>query len=235
MFGCALLSYLLVAPSLTASYMLPALIRLRQSFAPAVQVLIATLALTKALVRSSVINNRIYVGVILVSIVAPLSACLNMLFDRKDKIEGWFYDSYFNLFLVLGPYFFCLCIVTAAFLWIPPSSKRIKFSQRDIKFQITRLLSIPSGLIVAKIIWLINCTSNEDFDRLPSLAYLSIGLVIGYVIIRALDYLVWRQEHAMNALIDTLQGLYQIDIDSKEREAMSAPYWKELREFHSKY
>ena len=231
--GYALVSYLLAVPSLTVCCLRDVLtsmmtLRVRAGLAGASRAWTA--------MANCTINNRIYAGLILVSIVAPLSSCIHMLFDKDSQIEGWYYFSYFYLYLVLGPYFFCLCIIAAAFLWIPPKTKRIKVSQRSIKFQLTRILSIPFGLIVGKIIWLLQVTSNGEFHQLPSLLSLAAGIAIGYVAIRILDYLVWRQEHAMNALIDSLEGLYNLpNIDHVQRTELAKPYWKELREFHSKY
>jgi uncharacterized membrane protein YcfT len=190
---------------------------------------------TRALIQSAIINNRFYAGLILVVIVAPLSACIHALPGMKDKVNGdWFYENYHDLYLVLGPYFFCICIMIAAFLWVPPKTERIKISRKHVSFQITRALSIPLGLVFGKIVWLICCTNNEDFDLLFHPIFL-LGTAISYPIVRLLEYLVWRQEHAMNALIDSLEGLYRLDIDKKEREKIAAPLWRDLRQFNSKY
>lgn len=194
-------------------------------------------AVKSPLASSVTINGRIYAGLVLVGVVAPLSACIHMLPGMKDLVSAdWYYECWYNLYLVLGPYFFSLCIVVAAFLWIPPKTKRIKFSQKSLSFQLTRLLSIPAGYIIGKIVWLILCDKDEDYEALGHWSMYVGGVVIGYVIIRVLDYLVWRQEHSMNALIDSLEGLYRrVEIDFKTRDEMAAPYWKELRQFHSKY
>ena len=209
---------------------------LSQRCAPAERVLLAIRVQTKPLASSITINNRIYGGLILVIIVAPLSACIHMLPGMKDLVsKEWFYECWYNLFLVLGPYFFSICVVLTSFLWLPPISKRIKFSKKSISFQLTRAFSIPLGYCIGKIVWLIFCDTNADFERLGNPLFFVGGAVIGYVALRVLEYLVWRQEHVMNALIDSLQGLYKIDIDPIEREKMAAPYWNELRQFHSKY
>lgn len=234
--GSGLLSFLSELYSRSVCFLRGVQTHLTTRRAHVVQDLHAIPASIKPLVKSAILNNRIYVGLGLVTVVGPLSTCIQMLPGMKDLVsKEWFYECWYNLFLVLGPYFFSASIVLAAFLWIPPVSKRIKWSQKDIKFQLTRALSIPLGLIIAKIIWLIFCDSNADFEALPHWSFLSGGLVIGYVAIRFLDYLVWRQEHVMNALIDSLEGLYNLDIDHKMRTDMAKPYWKELREFHSKY
>lgn len=236
--GCAFASYWLAVPSHSQSYYQGAVMILRKSFAPVAQAALAIHARTKA-VRSTIINNRIYAGLVLVVIVAPLSACIHMLPGMKDNpvsVEVWFYQVWYNLFLVLGPYFFSMCIILAAFLWIQPVNKRIKFSQKPVSFQLTRALSIPFGYCIGKIIWLIFCDNNDDFERLGHWSFFAGGVVIGYVLFRMLDYLVWRQEHAMNALIDTLEGLYKApNIEHEQRNKIATPYWQELREFHSKY
>jgi hypothetical protein len=191
---------------------------------------------TQALIQSAIINNRFYAGLILVLLVAPLSACIHALPGMKEEIhvEGWLYENYHDLFLVLGPYFFALCIVFTGFLWVPPKVQRIKFSKKHISIQLTRAWSVPMGLIIGKIVWLICCTNNEDFDVVFHPIFF-LGGVVSYPVVRLLEYLVWRQEHVMNALIDSLQGLYKLDIDPKEREKMAAPLWNDLRQFNSKY
>lgn len=235
MAGSALASYLLAVPYRGVSFLRVVQISMTILGALAGRARVA-LVWIRPLVNSVTINNRIYAGLVMVSIVAPLSACVHMFLDKDAVVEGWYYYSNFYLFLVLGPYFFCLSIITAAFLWIPPIEKRIKFSQKDIKFQLTRILAIPFGLIAGKILWLLQVTSHEEFHQLPSFLSVIAGLVIGYLIIRILDYLVWRQEHAMNALIDSLEGLFSIpDMDHKQRTELAKPYWQELRKFHSKY
>lgn len=238
--GCVLLSWLSGVPLLTQSYLLHVcrIFLMRMNLVLAALEVRATLVSIKALVKSAIINNRVYVGLILVVIVAPFSTCIHMLPGMKDLVsKDWFYQCYYNLYLVLGPYFFCVCIVIAAFLWIPPVNKRIKFSRKSISFQLTRALSIPLGLVIGKIIWLtFLCDSNDDFERLGHWSVFAGGIVIGYATILVLDYLVWRQEHVMNAHIDSLQGVYSIkDLDHETRDKMAAPYWNELRQFNSKY
>lgn len=234
---CALQYLLLGAHYHTAFYFTLAQQKTR-AMVPVLAALVppAFLAWIKA-VANCAINNRIYGGLGLVVIVAPVSACIHMLPGMKELVnKDWFYKSYYNLFLVLGPYFYCLCIVLAAFLWIPPKMQRIKFSQRELSFQITRALSIPFGLIVGKIVWLIFCDSNDDFELLGNPLFFLGGVVVSYIAFRVLEYSVWRQEHAMNAIINTLEGLYNTPgFTEEQRREMSAPYWKELREFHSKY
>lgn len=239
--GLALSSYWLAAPSLMVCYFGAAWSKmnlfLRTIRAHVVRVQPVTRASMHLPVRSGIVNNRVYVGLVLVIIVAPLSACIHMLPNMKEVVsEEWFYKCWYNLYLVLGPYFFCLCIVIAAFLWIPPSAHRIKFTKKDLSFQLTRALCIPFGYIIGKIVWLICCDNNEDFERLGHPLFFLGGIIIGYITFLFLEYLVWKQEHVMNALCDSLEGLYKIqDLDCNTRESMAAPYWKELRQFNSKY
>lgn len=181
-------------------------------------------------------NNRIFIGLSL-GLVSPLLTCVHMLPGMKEEVsKEWFYGNYHDLLLVEGPYFFCAAICFVAFVLTPRIEKRIKFSRWNLKIQLTRFLSIPAAFFITKIIWLFNIETNDQFDTfLVPAPYWIAGLIIGYSLIRALDYLVWRQEHVMNALLDSLEGLHQIDVDQATLKEKSFPIIQELRQFNSKY
>lgn len=243
--GSALWCWLLGAPSHGQHFLwsLPHALKNRSLMNRLKTFVLAALAVlvipvsTRALIQSAIINNRIYIGLFLSIIVAPLSACIHVLpgMGTEIHIEGWLYENYRDLFLVLGPYFFCLFILISVFMLVPPTTERVKFSKKHVSFQITRMISLPMGLVIGKIIWLSLCSTNEDFDVLFHPVFFLGGLV-SYPLIRLLDYLVWRQEHVMNALIDSLDGLYnKVDIDAETKLKMAAPLWRDLRKFNSKY
>lgn len=188
-----------------------------------------------AMALSITVNLRVYLGWCLVGI-SPAAACVHMWMDRSVKIDGWYHENYFHLFMLLGPYLFCLCVLLGIYLIIPPAKeKSIKVFKRTLRWQTNRLMSYPIGFVIGKLIWLTMTTSNEDYWSLPGASIFIVGFALAYLTLTQLDYWTWRKFHAFDGIVSTLEGLYNSTIDSKEKIELAKPYMKELKEFNSKY
>lgn len=196
----------------------------------------ASLALIKALALSSTSNVKVYVGLFLI-VLSPFGACIHLFYDRKSEV-AWLMDyhqNYFHLFNLLGAWIFSLIVFTGLFILLPPVQKTWKVYKYSLKVQLTRLLALPIGFVMSKIVWLIQTTSNEDFWSIPGWSYTIAGLCVGYVFIRSIDYFIWKQFHAFDALLASLEGLHQLDIPGEMLREKAAPLINELKQFHSKY
>jgi hypothetical protein len=196
----------------------------------------AFLALMKALALSSTSSGRIYVGLLLI-VTSPLAACIHLLFDRSETVS-WlaeYHQNYFHLFNVIGAWLFALVVCFGLFLILPPVVKTWKVFKYTLQVQVTRILSIPIGFVMGKIVWLVQTTSNEDYWSLPGWSYTIVGLGVGYMIIRSMDYFIWKQFHALDALLDSLAGLHQIDLPAEVLREKAAPLIQEIKQFHSRY
>jgi len=146
-------------------------------------------------------------------------------------IENWFH--YFNL---IGPYLWGLWVLFGVALLIPPFPKTFKAFKYSLKVQITRMLSIPIGIAIAKIVWLSMISSNDDMWSLPKIGFFTFSVIIGYALYRTIEYFTWRKFHAFDGIIASLEGLYKSEhIEEKEKRKIAEPLWKELKEFHSIY
>jgi hypothetical protein len=196
----------------------------------------AFLALTKALALSTTSSGRIYAGLLLI-VTSPLAACIHMMFDKSDSVS-WlveYHQNYFHLFNLIGPWLFTLVVCFGLFLILPRVVKTWKVFKYTLQVQLTRILSIPIGFVSGKVVWLVQTTSNEDYWSLPGWSYTVVGVSVGYMIIRSMDYFIWKQFHALDALLDSLVGLHQIDIPAEALREKAAPIIQELKQFHSRY
>jgi hypothetical protein len=189
-----------------------------------------------AMALSITVNLRTYLGWCLVG-VSPAAACVHMWFDRNEKIADWYHESYFHLFMLLGPYLFCLVVFIGIYLVIPPAKeKTIKVFKRTLHYQTTRLMAYPIGFAIGKIIWFIQTTSNEQYWDLPTVSIFAVGLALAYLTITQIDYWTWKKFHAFDGIVSSLNGLYDSPyIENRDKIELAKPYMKELKEFHSKY
>lgn len=141
-------------------------------------------------------NNRIYVGLVLMGVVTPLSSCIYMLFNREIVIAGWYHLNYFHLFLLLGPslsVFFC---IAGMFLLFPEGCKR------------SYALIVPAGYTLAKIFWLIKITSNEEFWAMVPWSFLLVGLLVSAALFFMLDWLAHNKFHGADSFNARMGTLY---------------------------
>lgn len=213
--------------------------QMKSSLLPIVRALaspvVASLVWTQSLVKSTMLNGRIYLS-LAIFCASPFGFSIHTYFDRKIVYESMgFIENWFHLFNMIGPYIFALMISIGFCLMIPPKQKTFKAFRFSLKVTLTRIASIPVGLIVAKIIWLCCVTSNDDFFTIPNWSFFIGGFLIGYVIYSIVEYLTWRKYHAFDGLVATIEGLYLIEISEDVRKEKVLPLLRELKEFHSKY
>jgi hypothetical protein len=70
------------------------------------KVLAVGLSALKQLRLSRAVNAEIYLGGLVMGVVAPLAGCAYMIFSRTEHVQGWYHVNYFHLFYLLGPHFF---------------------------------------------------------------------------------------------------------------------------------
>lgn len=179
-----------------------------------------------ALLTLSQANRRILIGVGFMGVVAPLSACLYMLFDwRVDKVAGWYHDNYFHFFLLLAPYF-CLmfCLIGVWFLF-PYRSKR------------AYALTIPAGVTMGKILWLSLVTSNTEFYSFVPASFIFYGGLISVFLFISLDWLSHRKFHREDAFKARMNKLCELadDFEDSKFKSMVKNVWREEKQFLKQY
>jgi hypothetical protein len=178
-----------------------------------------------SLTTLSNLNVRIFVGLGVMGVVAPLSACFYMLFDRVDYVQDWYHVNYFHLFFLLGPHLFILSGVVGAWFLFPQGSKR------------AYALVVPAGYTIAKILWLIQCSSNEDFWSVVPLSFILTGVLISAFLFISLDWLAhnkFHREDAYQARMDNLVKLAD-EFDDVKFKSMVKTVWREKEAFQKQY
>lgn len=154
-------------------------------------------------------TRRIYLGLALILVAAPLSGAAYQLFDITVIDHSWYYRTYFDFFLILGPYLtICLCLIGTSLLF-PQDSVRAYF------------LLPPLALYVSKILWLCVAESNNDFNAfwqaIPYYFFLT-GAIIAFTLIFTFNFLMTLHFHKREGTIARILGILDCPgIEDSER------------------
>lgn len=178
-----------------------------------------------ALPLTLTVNARLFLGLVMMGVVAPLAACAYMVFNRGFIIEHWYHVNYFHLFFLLGPHLFNVACFFGIFLLFPRGSKRAYF------------IAIPFGYTMAKILWLIQVSDNKALWSLVPSSFILGGMAISVVLLLIMDWLSWRKFHRADAFDARLNGLAQVadDLPAEKVKSMFLTTWREKKEFQKQY
>lgn len=171
-------------------------------------------------------NNRTYLALILLLVVAPLSEVAYMLFDKSApiitwypgqhwityegvRVEGWYYMNFWALFYQLGPHIQDVVILTAAFFLMPETDKDGKPDDRRW------LLVFAAGYPFAKILWAIQIGSDAEIHQIIPGSFLLVGLLIGFFWLFSFNYLVSLYYHKRTRPVATMEGAAKCDYISE--------------------
>lgn len=177
------------------------------------------------LLATASVNKRIYVGLVLVGVLAPVAGSFYVYLSQEVIDKTWYYRNYFNLFLVLGPSLKMICVFLGLFFFMPQGSKR------------AYLLALPLGEEIGKIIWLISITTNEQYWSIAPFHILFVGFVIAIVLLISSDWLSWRFFHRELAHDARLKLIYsnREEFSSDKLASMYNTVMKEKVEFQKQY
>jgi hypothetical protein len=181
--------------------------RLRQVVASALREILAIL---HALACSATVNMRIYAGLVMVWVLAPLASCIYQLYNpTADMDPGWYHINGYYFFHALGPYISLFIGLVGLYFVFPPSRR-------------TFLISVPTiGWAIAKIIKIILCTSNDDWHANISIPVFIAGVCSSMVLLISVDWFAWRKYHKFDGNMCRLEGLVSISsMPEKEKQIL---------------
>jgi hypothetical protein len=176
-----------------------------------------------ALMMAATVNRRIYVGLMVMFVGAPLSYCWYALFEGAPRIPGWFHvNLYHLLFLIRFQIAFAVFFI-GLYHYLPQDRR-------------TKLLSIPLGFLFMSIVVNIMAKSNDDIHRIANLSIWAAGVCLSLVLFFGLDYFVWRKFHRADAFEKRLDGIAEIanDLPAEKVVSMFTTTWRERKEFKAK-
>lgn len=143
----------------------------------------ATLATLRALVTEVNSNDRLFVGLVLLLVVAPVSSKAYVFFEGQAVDRNWFHTNYYYLFINLGPTLKDFFGLLGIFFLFPA---RVKVSY---------IISAPLGFTAADLLNKYYATSNAEFVSTPSflITSLLIGLLLGVLL--SADYFLYKHHH----------------------------------------
>ena len=206
--------YLSVA--LRKSSRLASKIRLPHRLASAVREMSAGLS---ALVNSSTVNMRIYVGLVLVWVLAPLSLSICYIFDKSVLDFSWYHVNYWYLFAALGPWM-AMFFFTLGMFHINPYNKLTLYN-----------VIPPISFTVIKMFKIVLCTSNTEWNAFPSVEIISVGILSSIVLIISIEHFAWRQFHKYFGHMCRLEGLTEISSMTEAEKTMFKNEIKKAKTF----
>jgi len=168
-------------------------------------------------------NHRLYLAIILMLVLAPLASVGYMLFDSKVVVPGWYYQSYYYLFYVLCPWLTVILFSTGLFLTFPAGTRRAWFT------------TVPVTTAISKILWLCTITSNEDFHHVVPTYFLLVALFLALLWLFLIDWLMSRQYHGIDALIARMDGLFMVNMNTRDKIRHLHTTWTDLKNFKHKF
>jgi hypothetical protein len=170
--------------------------------------LVTLIANARALVMASTVNSRVYVGLLLMLVATPLASCSHLLFNQELRNPDWYYRNYYDLFLVIGPYASIFLCLLGVYFYSDYTKK-------------AKALYFPMGMALGKVLWLIQVSSNDEFNSLPSIAFLFYGLMISALLPTVLDHLIWRKFHDFDGKMARIEGLTNVlPMDDKSKSML---------------
>lgn len=172
------------------------------------------------LARTIDTNYRIFLGGLMLLVVAPLSGVAYQLFDINADYPGWYYGNYYYLFLVLCPQISMGIMLTGIFFLFPLSKR-------------TWFISMPLAYPVSRILWIISAESNDQFNQITPGYFLLIGLVFSIIWLLSFNFLVNRKYHKFDGICARLEGVLKSPgLDSQTKIELATPLIEEIRHFN---
>jgi hypothetical protein len=147
----------------------------------------------QVLVLAATVNTRVYTGLVLI-FLAPVLALFYTLFEPTGDFLGYHLNWYF-LLMNIGPYLWVISTLIGVYHLFPYKSWEGK------------VLIVPAGMALAKMLSNILATSNEEYNTFPSVLMILIAFTIVTTILLSIDRFAWAQFHGADNITSTLEGL----------------------------
>lgn len=183
---------------------------------------------SKKYIQSRKVSGRIIIGIFLAGSIAPLSDVFYAFefmtyfegFRLETKIKDYYYSNYRYLFMCLGPYLYAVFTVIGVYMTLVPEGAKKSW-----------LVSIPLGLPIIKILWLLQVKNSMQFHQIPTLAYIIYGFVVAsclWFISKCLAYLLNHRKRNAESTMDNITNNRKA-FPADQAVEMYATTWNKLR------
>lgn len=144
------------------------------------------------------VNRRIFIGLVLIGVVAPVAGSFYTFLSHETVSEGWYYLNWFNLFLVLGPPLKNVFFAWGVFYLFPQGAKR------------AWIIALPMGEEIGKILWLLSISNNEQFWSVAPWHVYVTGISLAIFLLTVAEIFTFRYHHRQLKYKATFEGLYNV-------------------------
>lgn len=177
-----------------------------------------------ALRKSSGVNRRMYTGLVLMAVCAPIFYCTYLLFPRVGHNDyDWFHLNLFHLFFLIRFHIAGIFFLIGLYQYFE-NTKRSK------------ILSPFLGFLVMSLILLIRAQNNDDVWNVGNFILFGACTTGSLILFLGLDYFVWRKFHRADAFEARINGLVQVaeDLPADKWKSMMLTVLREQKEFKQK-
>lgn len=189
------------------------------------------------------VNQRLYVAVILMLVLAPIVSVSYQLFDRHAVVvlypgqhfydnhgvrwDFWYHKNYFFFFMAAGPFLTLALFCVGVFFLFPEGSKRAYF------------LAIPASWSIAKVLWFCTVNSNDEFYQVVPMSLLLISALVVILAFFTFDWLMARKYHGIDGharrVISIIQARKNNILDSATAERLLELEADKLKTFNKQF
>ncbi len=182
-----------------------------------------------ALVASFTASRRIYVGLGVMLVVAPVSYHSFMLFDRGHHILlagidmcGWYHHNYWHLFFLLRYQIAGVVFLTGLYLVLS-------------KNPLAKFISVYMGFILMGLVLNIFAESNDDIWDTMNVALFGSGICLSLAFFFLIDWLAHRYFHRKLAFDARIELIYKNgdDFGPEKAWSMFKTAYREKKEFEN--
>lgn len=164
-------------------------------------------------------NERLYLSIVLMGIIAPLMSIAFLVFDKSTLDESWYYLNWYYLAITICPHLSMVIFYTGIFFLFPKGSSQSYF------------LTVPLALTVAKILWLITASSNEEVNQVVPFEFVAMGVVIAGLWLFAMTYITDRTYHRYDGICARIEGLFLSNMDKDQKLRLLEKEFRAIVEF----
>ncbi len=187
-------------------------------------------------------NSRLYCGLVLLLVVAPLTNCFYLLFDSSVGFpltpeviaaykaglppDGqWYYVNWHFFFSGMGPHIFVITSLIGVFLLFPVNNL-VSYS-----------IAVPLSYEVGKVFWLTTVTTDAEFNQVAPGAFILLALLLVGVCMLSFRFWMDRKFHKYDGICKRIEGLKKLKglMDESERLALLDNEYSALRSFQTKF
>lgn len=182
-------------------------------------------AILSVLKTSKGVNWRIYTGLAVMFIAAPLSYCTYFIYQggQSEFIDGWYHSNFYHFFFLIRFQLAGIISLIGLYFYLE-QDRRVK------------ILVFHLGFLGMSLILNVLADSNDDIRGIGNFILFGSCVALAFTILKGIDYFAWRKFHKEDAFSSRLRTIYNGSEHLSDKEIADSfrTTMREKIEFESK-